>query len=39
MRWKTSEEDIKTNLLDINPWLKEEYDDWRDEPFLVNEHQ
>ena len=34
MRWKTSEKEMKDNICELNPWLKEDYEDWRDQPFL-----
>ena len=34
MRWKTSEKELKNNLHELNPWLKGDYEDWRDQPFL-----
>ena len=34
LRWKTSEQNLKNNPLDLNPWLSPAYQDWRDQPML-----
>lgn len=38
-RWRTSEQEIKDNSLELNPWMKVNFEDWRDEPFLINADQ
>lgn len=38
-RWRTSEQEIKDNSLELNPWMKVNFEDWRDEPFLIDADQ
>ena len=30
LRWKTSQEKLKSNTHDLNPWMRSNYVDWRD---------